>query len=118
MDYQSDYCSFWDEKTGSYGKYGGNIFALKMGVPADRKARVVEALRNDITANQGHLDTGIFGTRFFFEVLSDNGLHELAYGAMTRRSMPMPKALVQTMIGCWLLLNLCADRRFRSFQAS
>ncbi|MCU0407737.1 MAG: hypothetical protein MUD02_02200, partial [Bacteroidales bacterium] len=79
---------FWDEKSGSYGKYGGNIFALKMGVPEDRKARVVEALRNDIAANHGHLDTGIFGTQFFFEVLSDCGLHEMAYAAISKTTAP------------------------------
>ena len=37
-------------------------------------------------ANGGHLDTGIFGTQFFFEVLSENGLHELAFEAMNKRT--------------------------------
>lgn len=79
---------FWDEKSGSYGKFGGNIFALRMGVPADRKERVVKALKNDIIANNGHLDTGIFGTQFFFEVLSDNGLHKMAYDAISKTTAP------------------------------
>jgi alpha-L-rhamnosidase len=79
---------FWDESKGSYGKYGGNIFALRMGVSADHKARVIEALASDIKANDGHLDTGIFGTQFFFEVLADNGLNELAYEAMNKRTVP------------------------------
>ena len=35
-----------------------------------------------------HLDTGIFGTQFFFEVLSENGLNELAYRVMNQRTMP------------------------------
>lgn len=79
---------FYDEEKGSYGKYGGNIFALKMGVPEDRKEKVIAALKSDIEAAGGHLDTGIFGTQFFFEVLSENGLHEMAYSAINRRTMP------------------------------
>jgi alpha-L-rhamnosidase len=79
---------FYDKEKGSYGQYGGNIFALKMGVPDDRKQKVIAALRADIAANGGNLDTGIFGTQFFFEVLSENGMHELAYEAITKRTMP------------------------------
>jgi alpha-L-rhamnosidase len=79
---------FWDAAAGSYGRYGGNIFALKMGVPADRKEKVIAALKADIEADGGHLDTGIFGTQFFFEVLSENGMHDFAFGAMNKRTMP------------------------------
>jgi alpha-L-rhamnosidase len=79
---------FYDEAKGSYGQYGGNIFALRMGVPADRKDRVIAALKADIAANKGNLDTGIFGTQFFFEVLADNGMQDLAYEAMNKRTMP------------------------------
>ncbi|HEY5570560.1 MAG TPA: alpha-L-rhamnosidase C-terminal domain-containing protein, partial [Bacteroidales bacterium] len=31
---------------------------------------------------------GIFGTQFFFEVLAENGLNELAYEAMNKRDFP------------------------------
>jgi alpha-L-rhamnosidase len=79
---------YYDKEKGSYGPNGGNIFALKMGVPGEQKALIIAALKSDIAANKGHLDTGIFGTQFFFEVLSDNGLHELAYEAMNQRSRP------------------------------
>jgi alpha-L-rhamnosidase len=79
---------FFNEEKGTYGAYGGNIFALKMGVPDNQKARVVASLKADIIANDGHLDTGIFGTQFFFEVLSENGLHEMAYEAMNKRTAP------------------------------
>ncbi|MBG0859151.1 MAG: family 78 glycoside hydrolase catalytic domain [Bacteroidales bacterium] len=79
---------FYDKENGTYGKYGGNIYALRMDVPEDRRARVIEALAADIRANNGHLDTGIFGTQFFFEVLAENGLNELAYQAMNKRTMP------------------------------
>ncbi len=79
---------FYDSENGTYGPYGGNIFALHMGVPGHRYQAVIAALKSDIKANGGHLDTGIFGTRFFFEVLSENGLHELAYEAMNKRTFP------------------------------
>ena len=79
---------FYDPEKGSYGPYGGNIFALKMGVPDDQYDKVVKALKEDIIANDGHLDTGICGTKFFFEVLSENGLHELAYEAMNKKTFP------------------------------
>ncbi|MCB0840671.1 MAG: family 78 glycoside hydrolase catalytic domain, partial [Bacteroidetes bacterium] len=70
---------FYDKEKGSYGPYGGNIFALKMGVPKSQYDKVIAALKADIKANHGHLDTGIFGTQFFFEVLSEHGMHQLAY---------------------------------------
>lgn len=79
---------FYNKEKGTYGAYGGNIFALKMGVPADQKEKVIAALKADIIANGGHLDTGIFGTQFFFEVLSENGLHQMAYEAMNKRTAP------------------------------
>jgi len=85
---QAFYKKFYDSKNGTYGKAGGNIFALKMGVPANQYERVVAALKSDIKSNDGHLDTGIFGTQFFFEVLADNGMNDLAYEALNKRTQP------------------------------
>jgi alpha-L-rhamnosidase len=79
---------FYDNKNGTYGPHGGNIFALKMGVPEDQKKRVISALEEDIMVLDDHLDTGIFGTQFFFEVLTENGLNELAYRVMNQKTMP------------------------------
>jgi alpha-L-rhamnosidase len=79
---------FYDESKGTYGPAGGNIFALKMGVPEKQYEKVIHALKSDIEKNDGHLDTGIFGTQFFFEVLSAYDLHELAYEAMNKKSEP------------------------------
>ena len=79
---------YYDKEKGTYGSYGGNIFALKMGVPADQYPKVVAALKSDIIANGGNLNTGIFGTQFFFEVLSENGLHDLAFEAMNKKTKP------------------------------
>jgi alpha-L-rhamnosidase len=79
---------FYNVNTGSYGKGGGNIFALKMGVPTEQYEKVISSLKADILANDGHLDTGIFGTQFFFEILAENGMQDLAYGAMNKRTEP------------------------------
>ncbi len=79
---------FYNKEKGSYGNAGGDIFALKMGVPADQYERVVNALKANIKANNGHLDTGIFGTQFFFEVLTENGMHDLACDAMNKKEEP------------------------------
>ncbi len=101
---------FWNEEKGSYGKAGGNIFALKMGVPSNQYPRVIEALKNDIKANNGHLDTGIFGTQFFFEVLSENGMHDLAYAAMNKKEEPG--------YGHWLELGATTTREQWSEEGS
>lgn len=85
---QAFYKRFYNEAAGSYGKAGGNIFALYMGVPADQYEKVKAALVSDIKANNGHLDTGIFGTRYFFTVLTANGLHDLAYEAINKKTEP------------------------------
>jgi alpha-L-rhamnosidase len=79
---------FYDQEKGTFGKGGGNIFALVMGLPAGQEQRVIDALKKDIADDEGHLDTGIFGTQFFFEVLADHGLQELAFEAMNKRTQP------------------------------
>lgn len=101
------HAAFYDPATGSYGAGqgqfldsgygagngagrgdGSNIFALAMGVPSDREARVVEAVRAELAANDGHFNTGIFGTSLFFDVLCSHGMAEEAYEAMTKRDFP------------------------------
>jgi len=79
---------FYNSDAGSYGHAGGNILALKMGVPEEQYENVVSALRAGLKNTDGHLDTGIIGTRFFFEVLAENGLNQLAYVAMNKRTEP------------------------------
>ena len=79
---------FYDPATGTYGKHGSNILALVIGVPKERKAKVVGALKANIAEVNDHLDTGIVGTRYLFEVLCDNGLKELAYKIINQRDFP------------------------------
>jgi alpha-L-rhamnosidase len=101
---------FYDAENGTYGKAGGNIFALKMGVPDAQYEKVVTALKKDIKENNGHLDTGIFGTQFFFEVLTENGMHDLAYEAMNKRDEPS--------YGQWLELGSTTTREHWSTSGS
>ncbi|MGB4899443.1 MAG: family 78 glycoside hydrolase catalytic domain [Saprospiraceae bacterium] len=94
--------TFYNEATGSFGKYGANIFALKMGVLPGQYQRVMQALQKDIAAADGHLNTGIFGTRYFFEVLAEHGLNELAYNAMNKTTYPS--------FGHWIALGSTTTR--------
>ena len=79
---------YYDKENGTYGQYGGNIFALKMGVPDEQKVQVINALKKDIIKKDYHLDTGIFGTQFFFEILSENGMNDIACKVMNQRTQP------------------------------
>jgi alpha-L-rhamnosidase len=79
---------FYNQELETYGNYGQNVFALIMGVPKEQEAKVVAALKGNIEKNDGHLDTGIFGIKFLFELLSDYGMHELAYDVLTKKTYP------------------------------
>ncbi|MCK5066806.1 MAG: family 78 glycoside hydrolase catalytic domain [Bacteroidales bacterium] len=96
------YKRFYDADAGSYGDAGGNILALKMGVPDEQYEKVVEALKAGLKKSGGHLDTGIIGTRFFFEVLAEHGLNQLAYEALNKRTEPS--------FGHWIELGSTTSR--------
>ncbi|MGR3809334.1 family 78 glycoside hydrolase catalytic domain [Jiulongibacter sp. NS-SX5] len=93
---------FFDKSKGTYGDYGSNIFALKMGLPIEQYDQVKESLIDEINKNDGHLNTAIFGTRFFFEVLAENGLNEMAYQALNKRTEPS--------FGHWIELGSTTSR--------
>ncbi len=93
---------FYNAETGSYGNYGGNVLALYMGVPDEQYDNVTAALKANIAANDNHLDTGIIGTRFLFEVLANNGMHDLAYKVLNQRTEPS--------FGWWLELGATTTR--------
>jgi len=100
------HAKFYDHETGSYGETGlrkgtgygvgdhegtgdgSNIFALAMGVPADRYDKVIAAVKAELEANDGHFNTGIYASALFFEVLCENGLAEAAFEAMNKRDYP------------------------------
>ncbi len=79
---------YFDNEKGTYGYGGGNILALKMGVPDEQTERVVGAIKSNLKASNGHIYTGIFGSRFFFEILAEYGMQDLAYEALNKRTEP------------------------------
>ena len=79
---------FYDPEAETYGANGGNIFALDIGVPEDKYSAVIAAVARDMEANDGHLDTGIFGTELLFETLSEHQMHQLAFESMNKKTMP------------------------------
>lgn len=80
---------FYDAHSHSYGKYGSNVFALKMGVPDSCRQDVAETLRRQLVEeNNMHLDTGIYGTRYLFEILAENNMNDVAYALMNQHTYP------------------------------
>ena len=67
---------------------GANYFALNMGVPEDRLEDVLATVKNELKQNNGHLNTGIFGTLLFFDELCNYGMAEQAYEAITKTDYP------------------------------
>lgn len=65
-------------------------FAFYMGlVPPEEKDRAREVLVHDIMdANQGHLSTGIFGTKFMLQALADLGRSDVAFEIVNQRTFP------------------------------
>ena len=58
-------------------------------VPEDAREAVVEMLRRAVVEQSDcHVDTGIVGTRYLFDVLTENGMAEIAYKVATQRSYP------------------------------
>ena len=79
----------WDGAKQSYGDFGSNVYALRMGVPADRLAAVKATLRKEIMATyKGHINTGFVAARYFFETLARNGMNDVAYAVMNQRDFP------------------------------
>ena len=57
-------------------------------VPEDRKKEALEVLLDAIGCRQGHLSTGIFGTKMAFDVLRENNCCDVAYDIVNRRDFP------------------------------
>ncbi|MHA2184037.1 MAG: family 78 glycoside hydrolase catalytic domain [Promethearchaeota archaeon] len=58
-------------------------------VPENKKKSTLNYLVDAITGHfDHHVDTGIVGTRYIFEVLTDNGYPEIAYRMIIQKSFP------------------------------
>jgi len=68
---------------------GSQSFALYTGImPEDEIENAVIALKQNIIENDGHLRTGIFGTKFLLDVLSKYGYAETAGQIVSQTSFP------------------------------
>lgn len=79
---------FYHQTEKTYGGAGSNLFAMDMGLPDDRKNEVAATVRRELKAHGGHLYTGIFGTRLFFDVLAKNGMAQEAVEAFRKTDFP------------------------------
>ncbi len=80
---------FYDPEHGTFGSQTADAMALHFEIPpADQEARVLNALVGDIVKRSTHLNTGIMGIRFLFEVLTRRGHGELALALMHQDSYP------------------------------
>ena len=67
-----------------------NILPLYLNmVPEEKREQVKDTLLHDIqVVHNYHLNTGIVGTRYIMDVLTDIGYHELAYKLVTQTTYP------------------------------
>ena len=60
-----------------------------MGVPADVRQDVINTLRHEIMVKyKGHINTGFLAARYFFEVLAENGMADVAYTVLNQTDFP------------------------------
>lgn len=56
--------------------------------PKSERERALNVLVEDIAAHQGHLTTGIFGTKYMLRALTDAGRADVAYEIVNQRTFP------------------------------
>jgi alpha-L-rhamnosidase len=83
---------FLDKTNGKVGvgTQGSQSFALYTGIiPVEYSRKVLEYMVGDIRDKKnGHLSTGIMGTKFMLDQLSRNGFHELALEIVRQPDFP------------------------------
>ena len=57
-------------------------------VPDSMRDKVLIKLVDAIDKSDAHIDFGIFGAKYLFDVLSENGYHELAFKMVTQTTYP------------------------------
>jgi alpha-L-rhamnosidase len=67
-----------------------NVLPLYLDmVPKKKKSKVLDALLRSVVSDQDcHLDTGILGTRYLLDVLTENGHAETAFRVTSQESYP------------------------------
>ncbi len=82
---------YLDARTGRFepGTQAGQAFGLYLGMaPAETRSAAIDFLLADIGKRDGHLSTGILGTKFMLDVLSREGHVGTAYSMVTKNEFP------------------------------
>ncbi len=84
------YKAQWLSPTERNPNQTSNILPLYLDmVPKKKKGKVLKRLLQSIIRDQDcHLDTGILGTRYLLDVLSESGLGEVAFKVVTQKTYP------------------------------
>lgn len=84
--------TFLDRSTGKYlsGTQANQAFALEYGLvpPLFRAAALGVLVENVMDEHKGHLSTGIFGTRYMLDALSEMGRAEVAHTIANQKTFP------------------------------
>jgi alpha-L-rhamnosidase len=90
---------FFDPDTGQYegGSQFSNAFPLFLGiVPEAHREEVLRNLVRDVVEGHGgHLTTGILGTKYMIEALTENGRCDVAYLLATQQGYPSWADMIQ-----------------------
>jgi len=82
---------FFDPETGFYSSntQTAQACALYQGLTRPENHNIaVEKLAELVHAKDDHLNTGILGTKYLLDALSENGLEELVYKIVTQKTFP------------------------------
>jgi alpha-L-rhamnosidase len=69
------------------GTQSAQLFALWYGFAPDRKASL-EKLRSEFERHNWHVSTGIYSTKFMFDILREENLNDWSYKIATQQSFP------------------------------
>ncbi len=66
------------------------VLPLRLGIVPEeqREAVVARLIESVVTSADNHIDAGIVGTRYLFEVLTDCGYADIAWDVVTQKSYP------------------------------
>jgi alpha-L-rhamnosidase len=87
---ETQYAAIRVSPVDNYPNQTSNALPLYLNmVPAEKKDKVLASLLQSVIRQQDyHVDTGILGTRYILDVLTDNGQAEVAYRMATQKSYP------------------------------
>ncbi|RZM02770.1 MAG: alpha-L-rhamnosidase, partial [Pedobacter sp.] len=94
------------------------LFALKFNLSPD-SIKTLSALLHEIERHKGHLSTGIFSTKYLFDVMRLNDSNEIAYEIANQREYPgwghMLERNATTLWETWALPETGASRNHPMF---